>query len=244
MTSFNHTSAAYGASSEMPSSTMTLAASRSLSGAGPQTRTSTSVPRAAASSTARRLSSRRARRPAASTAGNIPPRQRLETSNPASCTRRALSDSPVSETLSRHSPINPMPARAQPSAASRTLQLFVVFWLRLRRDGSGGEELTSRHPCDGEHASHTFGGEIRIMQEPGFVCEDEQLREVRHRARALLSPDHTKVILVAVNVGQEDYARLVLAGWGLEDVAAQGYGWREYLVVAVCVPGVERLQGC
>ena len=68
-----------------------------------------------------------------------------------------------------------MPARAQPSAASRTLQLFVVFWLRLRRDRSGGERLTSRHPGDGEHASHTFGGEVGILQEPGPVCEDEQL---------------------------------------------------------------------
>src|SRR5919107_5419352 len=218
MASFTPTSAAYGASSLIPSSPMTLAASRSLSGAGPQTKTSTSVPRAAASSTARRLSSRRARRPAASTAGNIPPRQRLETRNYASCTRRALSESPVSETLSRHNPINPMPARAQPSAASRTLQLFVVFWLRLRRDGSGGEGLTSRHPGDGEHASHTFGGEVGVMQETSPVCENEQLGEVRHRAGALLSPDHSKVVLVTVYVGQEDDASLVVAGRGLEDV--------------------------
>src|SRR5215208_6969632 len=229
----------------MPSSAMTLAASRSLPGAGPQTRTSTSVPRAAASSTARRLSSRRARRSAVATAGNIPPRQTLETRSPASRTTRALSDSPVSETLSRHSPINPMPARAQPSAASRTLQLFVVFWLRLRRDGSGGEGLglTLRHPGNREHAAHTFGGEIWVVQKPGPVCEDEQLREVCHRACALLSPDHSKVVLVAVYVGQEDDASLVVAGRGLEDVAAQGDGGREYLLVAVCIPGVEHLQG-
>ena len=88
---------------------------------------------------------------------------------------RALSDNPVSATLSRHNPINPMPARAQPSAASRTLQLLVVFWLRLRRDGSGGEELTLRHPGNREHAAHTFGGEVGVVQEPGPVCEDEQL---------------------------------------------------------------------
>src|SRR5918994_3144220 len=78
---------------------MTLAASRSLSGAGPQTRTSTSVPRAAASSTARRLSSRRTRRSAASTAGNMPPRHRLETRSPASRTMRALSLRGVRGTL-------------------------------------------------------------------------------------------------------------------------------------------------
>ena len=88
---------------------------------------------------------------------------------------RALSESPVSETLSRHSPIKPMPARAQPSAASWMLQLFVVFWLRLRRERSGGEKLTSRHSGDGEHAAHTFGGEVGIVQEPRPVCEDEQL---------------------------------------------------------------------
>src|SRR5919107_65390 len=232
MASFTPTSAAYGASSLIPSSPMTLAASRSLSGAGPQTKTSTSVPRAAASSTARRLSSRRERRSAASTAGNIPPRQRLETRSPASRTMRALSDSPVSETLSRHSPINPMPARAQPSAASRTLQLFVVFWLRLRRDGSGGEELTSRHPGNREYAAHTFEGEIRVMQKPGSVCEDEQLGEVCHRAGGLLSPDHSKVVLVAVDVSQEDDTSLVVAGRCPEDVTAQGDGGREYLLVA------------
>src|SRR5918997_617595 len=185
----------------MPSSTMTLAASRSLSGAGPHTRTSTSVSKAAASSTARRLSSRRAPRSAAATAG------------------------------------------AQPSAASRTLQWLVVFWLRLRRDGSGGEGLTSGYPGDGEHASHTFDGEVWVVQEPGPVCEDEQLGEVRHRAGALLSPDHSKVILMAVYVGHKDYARLVVAGRGPEDVAAEGDGGREYIFVAVCVPSVEGLQG-
>src|SRR5919107_4241448 len=227
----------------MPSSTMTLAASRSLSGAGPHTRTSTSVSKAAASSTARRLSSRRARRSAASTAGNMPPRQRLDTRSPASRTMRELSDSPVSESLSRHNPINPMPARAQPSAASRTLQWLVVFWLRLRRDGSGGEGLTSGYPGDGEHASHTFDGEVWVVQEPGPVCEDEQLGEVRHRAGALLSPDHSKVILMAVYVSHKDYARLVVAGRGPEDVAAEGDGGREYIFVAGCFPSGQGLPG-
>jgi hypothetical protein len=140
-----------------------------------------------------------------------------------------------------HSPINPMPA--QPSAASRTLQLLVVFWLRLSRDGSGGEELTLRHPGNREYAAHTFSSEIWVVQDPSPVCEDEQFGEVYHRAGAFLSPDHSKVALVAVYVGQKDDACLVVAGRGLEDVAAQKDGGREYLFVAVCVPGVERLQG-
>src|SRR5918995_6100634 len=241
MASFTPTSAACGASPPTPSSTMDLAASRSLSGAGPQTSTSTSVPSVAASSTALRLSSIRARRSAAVAAGNMPPRHRLDTLSPASRTRRALSDNPVSETLSRHKPIQGIPARTQPSAASLTLHPFVVFWLRLRRDSSGGSGLTLGHSGDGEHQVHTFGGEFGVMKEPGPVCENEELGEVCHRAGALLSADHPKVILVSVQVGQEHDARLVEAGRGFEDVAAQSYGRREYLLVSLRVPRVEGL---
>jgi hypothetical protein len=50
------------------------------------------------------------------------------------------------------------------------------------------EGLTSCYPCGGEQASHTFGGEIWVVQEPGSVREDEQLGEVCHRACSLLSP--------------------------------------------------------
>src|SRR5215213_1035029 len=135
-----------------------------------------------------------------------------------------------------------MPARAQPSTACLTLQLLVVFWLRLRREGSGGEGANSAHPGHGKHTAHAFGTEIRIRQEPRPVCEDEEFGEVDDRACALLSPDHPEVILVAVYVGQEDDARLVVAGRGLEDVAAQGDGRREYLFVATCVASVECVQ--
>ena len=134
----------------------------------------------------------------------------METLSPASRTTWVLSESSISETLSRHSPINPMPARAQLSAASRTLQLLVVFWLRLSRDGSGGEELTLRHPGNRQYAAHTFSSEIWVVQEPSAVHEDEQFGEVRHRAGAFLSSDHSKVTLVAVYVGQKDDACLVV----------------------------------
>src|ERR687895_440012 len=80
------------------------------------------------------------------------------------------------------------------------------------------------------------------MQEPGPVCEDEQLGEVCHRASALLPPDHSKVVLVAVDVSQEDDTSLVVEGRCPEDVTAQGDGWREYLFVWACVPGVEDAQ--
>ena len=71
-------------------------------------------------------------------------------------------------------------------------------WLRLSRDWSGGEELTLRHPGNRENAAHTFSSEIWVVQEPSAVREDEQFGEVRHRAGAFLSPDHSKVALVAV----------------------------------------------
>src|SRR5215204_6578019 len=90
MPSFTPSSAAYGARRSIPASTMSRAASRSRFGDGPQTSTSTAVPRVAASSRARRLSSRRDRRSATVSAGNIPPRHRLETRSPASHTIRAL----------------------------------------------------------------------------------------------------------------------------------------------------------
>src|SRR5215210_7984989 len=137
-----------------------------------------------------------------------------------------------------------MPARAQPSTACLTLQLLVVFWLRLRREASGGEDANSAHPGHGKHAAHAFGTEIRIRQESRPVGEDEEFGEVHDRACALLSPDHPEVILVAVYVGQEDDASLVVAGGRLEDEAAQGDGGREYLFVATYVASVEGLQGC
>ena len=80
-------SAAYGAIAAIPSATISRAAPMSRSGAAPHTSTSTSAPSVAASSIARRLSSMRALRSAAVGAGNIPPRQTLETRSPASRTQ-------------------------------------------------------------------------------------------------------------------------------------------------------------
>ena len=57
-----------------------------------------------------------------------------------------------------------------------------------------------------------------------------------------LSTYHSKVVLVAVYVGQKDDARLVVAGRSFEDVTTQDDRWREYVVVAICVPGIEGLQ--
>jgi hypothetical protein len=65
----------------MPRSIVSRAAARSFVAGGPQTRTSASVPSAAASSTARRLSA------SASGAAKNPPRQSEETFRPAASMR-------------------------------------------------------------------------------------------------------------------------------------------------------------
>ena len=84
------------------------------------------APSAAASSMARRLSSIRCWRSSALAAGKKPPRHRLETLRPAPVSRRAVSARPISATLWRHSPIQPTPARAQPSIVSAMPQFWVV----------------------------------------------------------------------------------------------------------------------
>jgi hypothetical protein len=205
MPSFTPSSAAYDARRSIPASTMLRAASRSRFGDGPQTSTSTVVPRVAASSTARRLSSRRDRRSAAVLAGNIPPRHRLETRSPASRAMHALSSSPVSATLSRQRPIQGMPARTQPSTASCTPQLLVVLWLRLSRESSGGRGVNLHHPGHGQHPAHALGGPLPVQQKSRLVGQDEQLREMHHRTGALETAHHSKMVLVAVEVREEDH---------------------------------------
>src|SRR5207302_1295762 len=122
----------------MPSATMRRAAAMSRSGAAPHTRTRTSAPSAAASSTARRLSSIRASRSAGLAAGNIPPRHTLDTRSPASRTRRTARSSPVSASLFRHTAMYGTPWRAQASTASARLARSAVIWLKLSRAIAGG----------------------------------------------------------------------------------------------------------
>src|SRR5215213_8044772 len=154
---------------------------------------------------------------------------------------RALSSSPVSAILSRHSPIQGRPARTQPSAASRTLQLLVVFWLRLRRPRSGGGivGVTSSYTGDGQHPAHAPGGALPVQQQPRPVGEDEQFGEVHYGAGAFEPPDHAEVVLVAVQVREEDHTRLVVLGGRLEYVAAERHRGGQYFFVAVGVTGLE-----
>src|SRR5699024_7554864 len=128
---------ANGANCSIPSSTHFLEVSISLSGAGPDTNTNTSVPISAASSTARRLSSRLFCRCSAVDAGNIPPLHKLDTFNPESWIMRLLSARPISCNLLRQIEIHGTSASTQPSTASFKLQLLVVIWLRLKFSISG-----------------------------------------------------------------------------------------------------------
>ena len=61
-------------------------------------------------------------------------RQTPETCRPASRAMRAVAAMPAAASLSRQIPIAGIPARAQPSIASRTSQRWVVAWFRLRRE--------------------------------------------------------------------------------------------------------------
>ena len=74
-------------------------------------------------------------------------------------------------------------------------------------------------------------GELRVLQEARGVGQAEQLGEMQHAARALLAADHDEVVLVAVQPGHEDHARLVEARRRLEDVAGERDGGCEQLIV-------------
>src|SRR5215208_3487418 len=70
---------------------------------------------------------------------------------------------------------------------------------------------------------------------------------MHHRTGALEATYHPKVVLVAVEVRKEDHPRLVVLGGRLEHMTAQRDRRRQYLFVAVSVPGVEgreRGGGC
>src|SRR5438445_5821026 len=235
-------SAAYGMTAAMPSSTMPRAASISRSGAGPHTSTSTSVPISAASSSARRLSSIRSRRALGVAAGKNPPRHRLDTRRPASRINRALATAPpASATLSRHGPIHGMPARKQPSTASRSVQRWVVAWLRLSRTRSGGR--TSVNASHRQDRTHTRLRLIRVAQQAGAIHQAEDPCQMNDGPRALLAADHRKVVLVPIEVGKKHDACLVKAGRRTEDVAREGDCRRQDGVVHCQVATIEGRQG-
>ena len=125
--------AACGAMVSMPSATIARAAEISRSGAAPHTSTSTSAPSVAASSMARRLSSMRSRRSVAVAAGNIPPRQMLDTPTPASRSSCVAALTPVSASLCLQTLMNGTPCRAQLSITSGKLARSAVAWLKLSR---------------------------------------------------------------------------------------------------------------
>jgi hypothetical protein len=74
------------------------------------------------------LSSIFACRSAAVTAGNIPPRHKLDTVNPDPRTIRAVSSRPISATLCRQKAIEGMPCLTHPSIASFPDHWSAVIW--------------------------------------------------------------------------------------------------------------------
>ena len=144
----------------MPSVTIRRAPARSFdpSGRPPTTSTRQHAPIVAASSIARRLSSIAARRPAASAAGNMPPRHRPVTVSPCCRISRAASPAPSSASLSRHGEMPRMPWRAQASIiwrrfhCSRTVAVFSDS-----RSGDGGATRGRAASAPGASASPGAG---------------------------------------------------------------------------------------
>lgn len=92
----------------------------------PTTITSSGAPSSAASSKARKLSSR----PSSSIAVRNPPQHTLDTRRPALEISLADSLTPASWIRSRHGATAPNPARAAPSTACFSVQEFIVMVLR------------------------------------------------------------------------------------------------------------------
>ncbi len=142
------TSLAYSVVRARPSATISRAPARSRDpgGSPPTTITRHAAPMAAASSTARRLSSRTAGVRVPSRV-NHPPRHNPETVRPASRIIRAPAAIPASCSLSRHGAIPPIPWRTQPSTHSVNVHCFdTVAVLSDRRSGAIMRARPSRAP--------------------------------------------------------------------------------------------------
>src|SRR6185437_16635615 len=227
----------------MPSRTMARASMRSREpGASPPT-TSTRhwAPIAAASSTARRLSSSARSRPARSKLVNMPPRHRPVTVSPLARIACAASATPIAWSWSRHGEMPGMPARAMPSIAwrkshcARTVAVLIerkrVPRVRSRITRQGLYAVASRvDPVHAEHGAHAGESEVGIGEQAGGIGEAEKLGQMGQRARALLAADHGEVALMAVEIGHEHDAGIVEARRRLEDVARQLHRRRQDVV--------------
>ena len=130
-----------------------------------------------------------------------------------------------------------MPASAHSAAASASESWSAVIWLKLIRSVAH-----CATPASSRTSARARGRQLGVAQEPRRVGEHEELAEVRDRAGRLAPADHAEVVLVAVEVGEEDDARLVVVGGRREDVARERDRRREHRVVGRAVARVERLQ--
>src|SRR5262245_24758748 len=119
---------------------------------------------------------------------------------------------PTAATWSRHGLIAAMPCRAQASMISR--RPACLRTVAVLTDSSDGPAVRSRiaglrrRAADSQYRLHARRGALGIAEEPSLVGQPEQLGEVQGRARALLAADHGEMVLVAVEIGHEDDARL------------------------------------
>src|SRR5690242_1315843 len=137
----------------MPSCTCKRASAMSFDPAGspPATSTRHCASSACASSIARRLSSSAALRPAASAAGNMPPRHKPVTVNPCARIARAAASTPIACSRSRHGAMPRIPCRAQPSIACAKPQRLRVVAVLSDRSAGSGDVVTAEHNQNIDH---------------------------------------------------------------------------------------------
>ena len=84
-----------------------------------------------------------------------------------------------------------------------------------------------------------MGGEGWVPEDSDFVGQDNELAEVRDRARAFETAHHAKVRLEAMEIGEEDDPGFVVLRGRGEDVAGEWDGRFEERVLALDIAGIK-----
>ena len=214
--------------------------SREPFGRPPTTRTRHCAPIAAASSMARWLSSSAARRPAASAAGNMPPRHRPVTVIPCARISCAARSTPQACTMSRQGEIAEMPARAQPSTSSTSDHGFTVIELIDRSERSfDRSRITPARRGPPSRRRMRPAARSGSASRPAASASRNSSARCKRRARALLAADQGEMILQAIEIGHEHHAGLVEARRRLEDVTRQRHGRRQNVMEGLASPRVN-----
>src|SRR5690349_18093268 len=120
-----------------------------------------------------------------------------------------------------------MPCCAQPSRICSRFHCARTVAVLIDSSAVSGELMTSvpvevvssrLHAMHGEQRAHARHCDIGVAQQAGGIGELEKLDQVHETARTLLPTDHSEMLLVVVEPGEEHDAGLVEARGCLEDV--------------------------